>query len=122
MRDDNVAYHKAYAFAVRIVTCCRSLDQKREYTLSRQLLKCGTSIGANLAEADAALTKADFSAKVSIAFKECKETQYWLNLLHDTGSLNDVQFQELFRLADELGRVLFSILKTTQRIGRSLNV
>ena len=77
----SVAYDKAFALAVRIVQACRWVNEAtKEYTLSKQLLRCGTSIGANLAEANGALSDADFSAKVSIAYKECQETKYWLSL------------------------------------------
>ena len=115
----NVGYEKAYAFAVRIVKCCRHLaDKKKEYVLSKQLLNSGTSIGANLAEANGAISKADFSAKVSIAYKECRETKYWLNLLKDTGYLDEASFQSIHADADELARILFSTLKTTRIRGK----
>ena len=111
----NVGYEKAYAFAVRVVKCCQYLaGKKKEYVLSKQLLRSGTSIGANLAEANGAISKADFSAKVSIAYKECQETKYWLSLLRDTGSLDDASFTSIHADADELGRILFAILKTTR--------
>ncbi|MBE3111702.1 MAG: four helix bundle protein, partial [Acidobacteria bacterium] len=81
----NPAYDKAYALAIRIVQTYRQLSEvQREFVLSRHLLKSGTSIGANLAEAHGAISEADFSAKVSIAYKEAQETKYWLNLLKDT--------------------------------------
>lgn len=111
----NVAYNKAYAFAIRIVKCCQYLvGEKKEYVLSKQLLRCGTSIGANLAEANGAISKADFSAKVSISYKECQECRYWLRLLKDTGYLDESAFLSIHADADELGRILFSILKTTR--------
>lgn len=85
--------------------------------MSKQLLRCGTSIGANLAEANGAFSENDFSFKVSIAYKETKETQYWLNLLKDTGYLDEAAFGKLFTQADEIGAILFNILKRT-RINR----
>lgn len=111
----NVGYEKAYAFAVRVVKCCQYLaGDKKEYVLSKQLLRSGTSIGANLAEANGAISKADFSAKVSISYKECQETKYWLNLLKDTGYLDEAAFASVHADADELGKILFAILKTTR--------
>jgi four helix bundle protein len=87
---------------------------KKEFILSKQLLKSGTSIGANVAEANGAISKADFSAKMSIAYKECLETKYWLSLLKDTGYIEEKAFQSAFKDADEIGAILFSILRTTR--------
>ena len=82
MNKGNVLARKSYAFSVRIIRLYQQvIDLHREYMLSKQLLRCGTSIGANVAEANGAISKADFSAKISIAYKECLETKYWLNLL-----------------------------------------
>ncbi len=115
MKADNVTYKKAYTFAVRIVNAYKFLiDNRKEFVLSKQLLKAGTSIGANIAEANGAISNADFSAKISIAYKECLETKYWLSLLKDTGYIDDKIFQSIFNDADELGKILFSILKTTR--------
>ncbi|NOQ46073.1 MAG: four helix bundle protein [Desulfobulbaceae bacterium] len=89
MNRSNPAYEKAYVLAVRIVNAYRHLsEQKREFVLSKQLLRSGTSIGANLAEANGAISEANLSAKVSIAYKESQETKYWLNLLKDTGYID----------------------------------
>lgn len=111
----SLAYDKAYAFSVRIVKACRWINREhKEYVLSKQLLRCGTSIGANLAEANGAISPADFSAKVSIAYKECRETQYWLALLKDTDILPQPHYDSLHTDVDELGRILYSILKTTR--------
>ena len=82
--------------------------------LSKQLLRSGTSVGANLSEANGAISKADFSSKVSIAYKECLETKYWLDLLKDTGYISEERHETLFGAADELAKILFSILKTTR--------
>ena len=79
MKDGNVVYEKAYQFAIRIVKAYQFLSKnKKEFILSKQLLRCGTSIGANIAEANGAISKRDFSSKISIAYKECLETKYWL--------------------------------------------
>jgi four helix bundle protein len=113
----NVLYEKAYVFGVRIVRAYQFLSQeKREYVLAKQLLRCGTSIGANVAEANGALSDAEFSAKISISYKECLETKYWLNLLHDTAYLTSPVFKNLFTDADELAKMLFATLRSTKRI------
>lgn len=79
------AYQKAYALAIRVVKAYKYLQENnREFVLSKQLLRSGTSIGANLAEANGAISEAELSAKVSIAYKETQETKYWLSLLKDT--------------------------------------
>ena len=110
-------YEKAYAFGVRVVRAYQFLSQeKREYVLSRQLLRCGTSIGANVAEANGALSDAEFSAKISISYEECLKTKYWLHLLHDTDYLTTAMFSSLHNNADELGKMLFTTLRSTNRI------
>jgi len=78
------------------------------------LLRSGTSIGANIAEANGAISKADFSAKMSIAYKECLETKYWLSLLKDTDYMDSKAFVSIYEDADEIGKLLFSIIKTTR--------
>ena len=114
MKKNNL-YEKAYAFAIRVVKGYQFLSkEKREFILSKQLLRCGTSIGANISEANGAISKADFSSKISIAYKESLETKYWLNLLHDTDFINSKSFNSMHDDADELCRILFSILKTTR--------
>ena len=79
----NLAYYKAFAFAKNMVHLYKQLTEKqREFVLSKQLLRSGTSIGANLSEAIGAFSKADFSYKLSISYKECLESKYWISLLH----------------------------------------
>jgi four helix bundle protein len=115
VKEGNVLYEKAYSFAIRIVNAYRFLvEQKKEYVLSKQLLRSGTSIGANVAEANGAISVSDFSAKMSIAYKECLETKYWLCLLHDTCYLDDSTFRSVHADAEELSKILFAILKTTR--------
>ena len=107
---------KSYAFAVRIVRLCQYLVHgKGEYVLSRQILRSGTSIGANAAESRYALGARDLRAKLSISLKECEETLYWLNLLKDTGYLTEAQFSSLDRDCQELRRLLISSVKTLQQ-------
>ncbi len=89
MKKDNVIQQKSYAFAVRIVKVYQYLcDEKREFTLSKQLLRCGTSVGANVEEAIGGQSDKDFFAKLTISYKEARETQYWIRLLTDTGYLS----------------------------------
>lgn len=115
---ESIAYNKAFDFAKEIYHYCKQLkEEKKEYDLSRQLLRSGTSIGANLAEANGAISKQDFSAKVSIAYKECLETQFWLKLLYEIELIDEINYKSLFDKADEIGRILFAILKTT-RMGK----
>lgn len=113
--DNNNLYKKAYVFAIRVVMGYQFLcKEHREFILSKQFLRSGTSIGANISEANGAISKADFSSKISIAYKESLETKYWLNLLHDTHFLDAITFESMYKDTDELSKILFSILKTTR--------
>lgn len=115
MRKDNPALKKSFEFAQQIVFLYkRMISEYKEYTLSKQLLKSGTSIGANISEANGAISEADFSSKISISYKECLETKYWLKLLYETNYIEKSEFNTLFEKADELGKILFSILKKTR--------
>ena len=117
MEKDNPLKEKSYAFAVRIVYMYKYLcDKKHEYVLSKQVLRSGTSIGANIVEANGAISKDDFSAKMSIAYKEALETKYWLDLLKDSGFLESKGYDELYQEADEISRMLFAVLKSTGRV------
>jgi four helix bundle protein len=118
---ESIVYKKAYEFALKIIEIFKSLEKKNINDLSRQLLRSGTSIGANLAEANGSLTKKEFSAKVSIAYKEVLETRYWLALLNDSKYLTSVDFENLDKDAVELCKILFSILKSTERIKQKQN-
>ncbi|MEJ1223158.1 four helix bundle protein [Sediminicola sp. 1XM1-17] len=115
--ENNPLSVKPYNFALCIVELYKDLIQnKKEFTLSKQLLKSGTSIGANAAEANGAISKADFSSKISIAYKESLETKYWLSLMKDSDYIPINKANKLIDNADELSKIMFSILKTT-RIG-----
>ena len=117
MKKDNPLKDKSYAFAVRIVKMYKYLcDKKHEYVLSKQVLRSGTSIGANIVEANGAISKDDFSAKMSIAYKEAFETKYQLDLLKDSGYLESKGYDELYQEADEISRMLFAVLKSTGRV------
>ncbi|WP_422858823.1 four helix bundle protein [Flagellimonas sp. S174] len=118
MNKDNPLLCKSYDFALKIIQLYKKLNkEKREYILSKQLLRSGTSIGANISEANGAISKADFSAKISISYKESLETKYWLSLLKDSNYLDFEEANRLIENADELSKIMFSILKTT-RIGK----
>ena len=110
---EKTAGFKSKRFAVRIVNLYHYLcNEKREFVLSKQLLRSGTSIGANLAEASCAISKRDFLSKVYIALKECAETKYWLELLHETNYLSDEQFESIYSDCDELRKMLSATTKT----------
>jgi four helix bundle protein len=113
---DNVLIDKSFAFGVRVFELGRHLQsEQKEYVLSKQLVRSGTSIGANAEEAAGAISKADFSAKISVAYKEARETSYWLRLLHAADCLPPPFFTSLEADCQELCRILFSILRTTGR-------
>ncbi|WP_291723934.1 four helix bundle protein [Bernardetia sp.] len=115
IENRSLVYDKAYPFAIRIVKAFEFLkEQKKEYVLSKQLLRSGTSIGANIIEANGAISDDDFSAKMSIAYKECLETKYWLSLLKDTGYIDENTYESMYKQADEIGKMLFAILRKTR--------
>lgn len=104
--------NKSYALALRVVKAYVFLkDEKKEYVLSKQLLKSGTSIGAQIREAKFAQSRADFISKMSIGLKEANETQYWLELLHDAGFLDEKSFMSIHGDAEEVTAMLVSIVK-----------
>ena len=110
---DSIITDKSFQFAVRIVKLCKHLrSTKKEYILSKQLLRSGTSIGANTAEAQQAQSKPDFISKLSIALKETTETKYWLKLLFATDYLTEVEFQSINSDCVEIEKILVSILKS----------
>ena len=103
---------KSRDFAIRIIECYKYLcDKKSEYVLSKQLLRCGTSIGANAHEAMNAQSRADFISKYSISLKEANETAYWLDILQATNYIENEQFESLNDECDELIKLLTSALK-----------
>jgi TIGR02436 family protein len=111
---NNPVKQKSKAFAVSIVGLYKQLVcDKKEYILSKQLLRSGTSVGANVAEALCGISKKDFLAKMYIAFKECVETQYWLELLFETGYFSEEEFKSVYADCEELRKMLSSITKTT---------
>jgi four helix bundle protein len=117
MKGENVVLDKSFKFPVRVVRLYQHLcKEKKEYVLSKQLLRSGTSIGANINEAQAAQSKKDFIAKLSIASKEAREAQYWPQLLCETGYLDTSEkyVQTMLDESLELVKLLTSIIKTTQ--------
>jgi four helix bundle protein len=111
----NIIQEKLLQFSVRIVKLSRLLKRnKKEAVLSNQILKSGTSIAANVAEAIASISKAEFSAKISISYKEAQETKYWLKLLFQTDSISEIQYSSMLKDCEEILKILFSILKKTR--------
>ena len=115
--SDNIVRTKSKSFAIRIIKLYNYLcETKKEFTISKQLLRSGTSIGANIVEALCGFSRKDFLAKAYIAYKECAETMYWLELLHETGYLTEQEFNSIYSEAVELSKILSSITKTTKEI------
>ena len=108
--ENNIIVQKSYSLALTVVNAYRYLcEHEREYVMSKQLLRAGTSVGANVREGVRGQSEPD----LTIALKEAEETAYWLELLHDSHYLAEEQFGELYRLTDEVIRILSSITKTT---------
>ena len=104
---------KSFSFAVETVKLFQRVTAtKKEYVLTKQLLKAGTSIGANVEEANGAISRVDFRNKISIAYKESRETLYWLRLMQATDYISENEFKELFSKCDELSRMLRASLNT----------
>ncbi len=110
---ENIVVTKSYAFALKIVEMHKYLvEHKKEYTLSKQLLRSGTSIGANIEEAQGGQSRKDFFAKLTIAYKEARETKYWLRLMRNTNYLVDKKSEALIYDCEELLRIIGSIQKS----------
>lgn len=115
MKSENIVLDKSLSFAVRIVRLQQYLSrEKQEFTLSNQLLKSGTSIGANIREALRGQTRQDFIAKMNISLKEVYETEYWLELLHRTDYITTREFESIFSDCRELTKLLMRIVKTSK--------
>ena len=113
---ESIVFDKSKKFALRIINAYKYLcDEKKEFVLSKQLLRCGTSIGANIAEAECAISHKDFLAKMYISFKECNETKYWLELLWLSGYLSKEEYVSLYAYAEELYKLLSSVTKTMKK-------
>jgi len=115
MKEKNVVREKSYAFALRIIKAYKYLSQEhREFVLSKQVLRSGTSIGALVKESEHAQSRADFINKLNIALKEANETEYWLMLLKDSEYLDEKTFTSIHKDCDELISLLVSIVKTSK--------
>ena len=112
---ENVIETKSFNFSIRIVNLYNHLkNEKQEFVMSKQLLRCGTSIGANVAEAEQAQSKADFISKMNIALKETAETKYWLKLLKATDYLTDKEFDSILNDCIEIEKMLSAIIKSSK--------
>ncbi len=113
---ENSVEQKSFEFAVRTVNLCEYLKkEKKAHTLAKQLLRSGTSIGANVAEAQQAQSRPDFISKLSIALKEASETDYWLRLLYATGYLDDREYSLIYSDCRELEKLLVAIIKSAKK-------
>ncbi|MGN0470674.1 MAG: four helix bundle protein [Acutalibacteraceae bacterium] len=111
--QDSIVYGKSKKFAIRIVRLYQYLySEKKEYVLSKQLLRSGTSIGANISEANCSISKKEFLSKMYIAFKECSESIYWLDLLFETDYLTKSEYDSILNDCVEIQKILSSITKT----------
>ena len=111
--EENVIVVKSKAFALRIIRLYQNLQKEHEFTLSKQMLRSGTSVGANVKEAIRAYSRADFFSKMNIALKEASETEYWLELLFESGYItNETAYKSIYHDCQEIISVLVSIIKT----------
>lgn len=113
MKKDNIILDKSFDFALRIIELYKQMTAQHEYVLSKQLLRSATSIGANVEEATAAISKKDFAAKMSIASKEARETRYWLRLI-DKSQLIRIEVKEYLDEIEHIINILTAIVKTSQ--------
>ena len=115
-KSESIIATKAYSFALEIIVLYKQLvADKKEYVLSKQILRSGTSIGANINEALSAQSKRDFVYKLSISLKESRETSYWLNLLKDSDYITEQLFNKLSEKCNEINKILSSIIITTKQ-------
>jgi four helix bundle protein len=119
MKNENILKEKSYTFAVRIVNLCRYLyNEKKEFVLSKQILRSGTSIGAMIREGEFAQSRADFVNKMSVSLKEANETDYWLSLLRDTGYIDEKMYQSIQADCVEIIKILVSTVKTAKSMNK----
>jgi four helix bundle protein len=116
MEKQNIILDKSYKFSLRIIKLYKFLSEdKKEFIISKQILRSGTSIGANINESQAAETKSDFIHKLGISAKEIRETEYWINLLKDSGYLDEKLYNSIFNECEELKKIVNSIILTTKK-------
>ena len=115
-KEDNIVAAKSYAFAIRCVKLYKYLcEEKHDFVIGKQLMRSGTSIGANVKEAMRGVSKADFTAKMSIALKEASESEFWIELLRDTDYVTEQQAESILSDCQELLKLLISIIKTSKQ-------
>ena len=114
MKKNNLIKDKTYEFALDIIRLYVKLCKHKEFVLSKQLLRSGTSIGANVEEATATQSRKDFISKMAIASKEARETNYWLRLLWDSKFCGSIDLSDLIKKSEEIVRIITAIVKTTQ--------
>ena len=115
MQKSNIIKEKTYQFALDIINLYRTMQKQNEFVMSKQLVRSGTSIGANVEEASAAQSKKDFISKMAISSKEARETNYWLRLLRDSKLCHKIDYSELLKESEEIIKILTSIVKTSQK-------
>jgi four helix bundle protein len=116
MKEENVIQKKCFSFSVLIVGLCKFLkDEKKDYIISKQLLRCGTSIGANLEEGIGCQTKKDFYFRMTIAYKEARETYYWLRVLKETKMIDQTMIDVPILNCEEILKIIGTILKTLRK-------
>ena len=111
---ESIVGGKAYYFALKVIPLHRLMQEQKEYVISNQLLRCSTSIGANIEEATAACSRRDFIAKMAIASKEARESRYWIRLIADSNIIENQDYNELENEIEEIIRMLTKIVKTSQ--------
>ena len=112
---ESVLRQKSQNFATRIVNMHKYLGKKKEFTISKQILRSGTSIGANIAEAGSAFTKKDFISKLGISLKECSETLYWLSILKNSEFISEKQYESIYKDCFEIASILNASIKTAKK-------
>ena len=115
MQKSNIIKEKTYQFALDIINLYRIMQKQNEFVLSKQLVRSGTSIGANVEEASAAQSRKDFISKMAISSKEARETSYWLRLFRNSKLCDKIDYSELIKESEEIIKILTSIVKTSQK-------
>ncbi len=111
MKKENIILEKSYKFSLDIIELYKLLASRKEYILSKQLLRSGTSVGANIYEAQGSISKKEFIMKMQIAYKEVIESHFWINLLKDSKFINEIEFDSYNEKVNEIRRILVSIQK-----------
>lgn len=112
---ENIIQKKSFEFALKVIDVYKKVVNKKEFVLSKQFLKSGTSVGANIEEAIGAQTKKDFITKIRISYKEARETRYWIKLMFHSGVISNFTTKELLEKIEEICRILGKIISTTEK-------